>query len=99
MKAFAITLVAALFAVNLAASENLLPQRVLYIGQRASDFEPFLKQYFVGVKSVSRDDFKVSQARDYDVVLLDWPQTGTEHGAWLGPCPLGQRDEWNKPTV
>src|ERR1700761_9596817 len=99
MKAFAGTLLTVLFAVNLFATEILLPQRVLYIGDRTSDFEPFLKEHFAEVKSVARDEFEVSQAKDYDVVLLDWPQSGGLRGAWLGRCPLGRRDEWDKPTV
>ncbi len=98
MKAFATVLFAVVLTINIFASEVLLPQRVLYVGQRAQDFEPFLKEHFVEVKCIPRDEFQVSQANGYDVVLLDWPQTGMQ-GAWLGPCPLGKREMWNKPTV
>jgi hypothetical protein len=99
MKAFATALFAAALTVNVFAAQSLLPQRVLYVGQRASDFEPFLKQYFAKVKCVPRDGFDTAEAKDFDVVLLDWPQSHSMRGAWLDPCPLGERDEWNKPTV
>jgi hypothetical protein len=77
----------------------LLPQQVLYIGHRANEFEPFLKQHFAGVKCVSREDFRPVQAKDFDVVLLDWPQVITTHFESYRHCPLGERAEWNKPTV
>ena len=88
-----------MFVANIFAAETLLPEHVLYIGHRASDFEPFLKKYFLQVESVSLDEFKSSQAKDFDVVLLDWPQSHTMRGNWLNGSPLGNRDEWNKPTV
>jgi len=99
MNAFAAILFVAVFAANLFASEALLPQRVLYVGHRAPDFEPFLNTNFAKVESVSRDEFKPSQAKDFDVVLLDWPQSGTTRGAWLDGSPLGKRETWNNPTV
>src|SRR5271169_665101 len=99
MKALAATLFVAFFAANLFASETVLPQRVLYIGHRATEFEPFLKTHFTNVAAVSLDGFKASQAKDYDVVLLDWPQSGTARGNWLDGSPLGNREDWNKPTV
>jgi hypothetical protein len=76
----------------------MLPQRVIYIGHRADQFEPFLKKHFPKVQSVALDDFQPVLANDFDVVLLDWPQTG-------GPVrhqresPLGKRESWHKPTV
>jgi hypothetical protein len=97
MKALLVATLAWLFALNLFA--DLLPQRVLYIGDRASNFEPFLKQHFAEEKCVPLAAFDVSQAKDFDVVMLDWPQTAVTSPAWLGPCPLGKRDGWDKPTV
>jgi len=50
------------------------------------------------VQSVALDDFQPVLASDFDVVLLDWPQT-------RGPIrhqresPLGKRESWHKPTV
>lgn len=99
MKVLAPILFVAIFATNLFASETLLPQRVLYIGHRAADFEPFLKQHFTEVKSVSRDEFKPAQARDFDVVLLDWPQSETARGLRTHDSPLGKREDWDKPAV
>jgi hypothetical protein len=32
-------------------------------------------------------------------VLLDWPQSGTMRGNWLDGAPLGNREDWDKPTV
>jgi hypothetical protein len=99
MKAFATTLCLAFFTANLLASETLLPQRVLYIGHRATEFEPFLKTHFVNVESVSLETFKPSQAKGFDVVLLDWPQSETARGLRVNSSPLGKREDWNKPTV
>lgn len=76
-----------------------LPQRVLYIGHRPDEFRPFLTNYFAVVETVPLKDFKPSRAKDFDVVLLDWPQSGTTRGAWLDGSPLGNRDDWHKPTV
>ena len=99
LKTLAVSGLVMMFAAALFAAENLLPQRVLYIGQRAPEFEPFLKNHFAGVHSVSRDAFKPAQAQAFDVVLLDWPQSGTTRGAWLDGAPLGRREGWGKPTV
>jgi hypothetical protein len=99
MKILATIVSVAIFAANLFASDALLPQRVLYIGHRAWDFEPLLKKYFAKVEFVPLDEFKPSQAKDFEVVLLDWPQSGTTRGNWLEGSPLGKREEWNKPTV
>ena len=76
-----------------------LPQKVLYIGHRVDEFVPFLKQHFVNVQSVSRQEFRPAQSKDFDVVLLDWPQSGAMRGAWLDGSPLGRREQWSKPTV
>jgi len=90
---------AMVFPVTVLAADSLLPLRVLYIGQRPDEFEPLLKAHFAKVASIARDRFKPAQAQDFDVVLLDWPQSGGMRGAWLDGSPLGKRDEWNKPTV
>lgn len=99
MKTLAATLFLAILGANLFASETLLPQRVLYVGQRAADFGPFLKSHFAKAEVIPRDQFKPSQAEDFDVVLLDWPQGNYLHGAWLDDAPLGKREDWHKPTV
>jgi hypothetical protein len=76
-----------------------LPQKVLYIGHRADEFAPFLKEHFAKVESVTRETFKLPQAKNFDVVILDWPQSGGMRGAWLDGSPLGKREDWAKPTV
>src|SRR5579862_10005982 len=98
--ALVIGLVVSLFAENLFAGDAApLTQHVLYIGHRSNSFEPFLKKHFAKVESVPRENFKPAQAKDFDVVLLDWPQSGAMRGAWLDGAPLGKREEWTKPTV
>jgi hypothetical protein len=100
LRALLLAVVATLFATNLyGADAALLPQRVLYIGHRSSDFEPFLKTHFAKVESVSRQEFQQAQAKDFDVVMLDWPQSGNMEGAWRAGAPLGKREEWTKPTI
>ena len=86
-------------AAQSAATEAnaMLTQRVIYIGPRADQFGPFLKKHFPKVQTVALDDFQPAMADDFDVVLLDWPQTGglkREHRS-----PLGERTSWHKPTV
>src|SRR6185437_6174376 len=76
-----------------------LPQKILYICHRGDEFMPFLKEHFAKVESVTRDKFQPSQAKGFDVVLLDWPQSGQMRGAWLDGSPLGRREDWAKPTV
>ena len=86
---------------ELLAADAVLPLRVFYIGNRAAEFELLLKAHFAKVESVSipRDFIKAEQVKDFDVVLLDWPQSHAMRGAWLDGSPLGKREEWNKPTV
>lgn len=81
------------------AAETVLPLRVLYIGQRPAEFAPLLKAHFAKVQTVARDQFQPKQADDFDVVLLDWPQSHAMRGAWLDGSPLGRREDWKKPTV
>lgn len=83
----------------LRAADAILPLRFLYIGHRADQFTPLLKQHFATVDAVARDQFQPKQADAYDVVLLDWPQSHQERGAWLDGSPLGKREDWKKPTV
>src|SRR5690348_13738634 len=87
------------FSGALFAAEAVSPLRVLYIGQRAGEFTPLLKEHFAKVEAVTRDQFQPKQAEGFDVVLLDWPQSGTTRGAWLDGSPLGKRENWRKPTV
>ncbi len=86
-------------SVALTAAETVLPLRVLYIGHRPGEFAPLLQEHFSRVETVARDRFQPRQAENFDVVLLDWPQSGAGRGAWLDGSPLGRREDWRKPTV
>ena len=86
-------------AGTLSAAEAVMLLKVLYVGHRAGEFVPLLQAHFTKVESVVREQFKPGQADDFDVVLLDWPQSHAMHGAWLDGSPLGKRGEWKKPTV
>lgn len=81
------------------ATEAISPLHVLYIGHRPGEFVPFLKEHFHTVDKAALDEFTPRQADAFDVVLLDWPQTGAMRGAWLDGSPLGKREDWQKPTV
>ena len=81
------------------ATEAVLPLRVLYIGHRPGEFAPLLQAHFAKVETVALNQFQPSRAAAFDVVLLDWPQSGAMRGAWLDGSPLGARTNWNKPTV
>jgi len=92
-------LILSLVSLGTLTAESVLPLRVLYIGHRPGEFEPLLKAHFATVNTVALDRFEPKQAEAFDVVLLDWPQSGNMRGAWLAGSPLGQRADWQKPTV
>lgn len=96
---FAIGLVALLFSLNLHAEGGSLPQKVLYVGHRGGEYEPLLKKHFTKVEVVQREKFKPGLAKDFDVVMLDWPQSGFAREERISDAPLGRREEWSKPTV
>jgi hypothetical protein len=81
------------------AAETALPQRVLYVGPRAAEFGPFLKDHFTGAETAELRQFKPEEAANFDVVVLDWPQGGDMRSKWENGSPLGRREDWNKPTV
>ena len=83
-----------------AAAAEPLPLRVLYVGNdrdRAADYEAFLKQHSAQVMVARRDGFDPAQARDADVVLLDWSQS--EGPVDKAISPFGKPEDWSKPTV
>lgn len=88
-----------LLSTFVSASESPLPQRLLYVGHRAPEFQPFLKTNFAKVETTTRERFQPQAAKDFDVVLLDWPQSGLAREERLGTAPLGKRENWSKPTV
>ena len=89
------------FAFTLSAAESPMPLKVLYIGPREADFVPLLQARFSKVESLPlpHDSISAAQVKDFDVVLLDWPQSHAMRGAWLNGSPLGKREDWKKPTV
>ena len=75
------------------------PLSVLYIGDRTGEFAPLLKAHFTRVDTISLGAFQPGNEEVFDVVLLDWPQSHQQRGAWLDGSPLGRREAWHKPTV
>jgi hypothetical protein len=98
---------AALVAPSLTAatrSGNLDELKVLYLGDtgtpRAQQFTGFLSKNVGRVEAASQKDFRPTDADDFDVVLLDWPQSEKTREEWqAGRSPLGNRATWSKPTV
>jgi hypothetical protein len=84
-----------------AGAAELNKLKVLYVGEpgtaRASQFASFLKTNVAQLETASRATFKPQQAASFDVVLLDWPQSGTPRDTTRSP--LGERSAWTKPTV
>lgn len=85
-------------------SRNLDRLKVLYVGDRdstrATHFQGFLKHNIGKIDFAAREGFKPAQAEDYDVVLLDWPQSNSARDDRKSArSPLGKRDAWTKPTV
>jgi hypothetical protein len=77
--------------------------RVLYIGDetssRAQDFKGFLEKHVATVDLASRTAFDPARASGLDVVLLDWPQNSRGEKFPPTKSPLGERENWSKPTV
>jgi len=84
-------------------SADLDKLKVLYVGDpevpRAKQFEGFLRQNLGRVQVASRSVFKPAEANEFDVVLLDWPQTGSAGADHQVRAPLGERAAWTRPTV
>jgi hypothetical protein len=97
--------VLALFCVSGAArAVDLDKLKVLYVGEptnstRARQVTAFLEKKVGRVEAVNRHGFQPRQTGEFDVVLLDWPQTGATEQERRQPSPLGDRSGWNKPTV
>jgi hypothetical protein len=95
---------AAFSLTDVARARDLDQLAVLYIGDtatpRAQHFTGFLGKNVGRVQTASRKDFKPADAADFDVVLLDWPQSDKTREEWQeGRSPLGDRTAWSKPTV
>jgi hypothetical protein len=69
---------AAMVLLNATASAaEKIDVKVLYAGKpndaRTKDFVSFLQQHFVRVGEADYEKFKPDEARDFDVVIFDWP--------------------------
>lgn len=86
-----------------AGAVDLDEMRVLYIGEagtlREKEVSGFLRKNVGEVKAVSRAGFAPADAADFDVVVLDWPQSESARLDRGIKSPLGDRREWEKPTV
>ena len=84
-----------------AGAAELQKLKVLYVGDlraaRASEFAGLLKTNVGVFGTAAISTFKPEQAAQFDVVLLDWPQSGELRE--LKRAPLGERETWTKPTV
>jgi hypothetical protein len=85
LKSWCVTLAAWLILLPSLEAVELGELKVLYVGDtstpRAREFEGFLNLNCGKVGMVNRKSFQQAQAKDYDVVLLDWPQSSRENGA------------------
>jgi len=92
-----------LFAFLQLQAADLKSLSVLYVGTGGSDrfqhFASFLRTNFARFEAASRDSFKPSGASAFDVVVLDWPQASDQFKSPSFKCPLGDRQDWAKPTV
>ena len=107
MRAWGLLLGLLAFCGAASASEpvrTLEQTKVLYVGDagtpRATYFQGFLRHNVGRIEVASRHTFKPSNADEFDVVLLDWPQSNSARDdRKTGHSPLGDRDAWSKPTV
>ena len=98
--AFLLVVIAAILAPPSAIAKEDKGLRVIYVGsERADEFIEFLKPHVAAIESVDRDAFKPADAEKFDVVLLDWPQSGSARMERTDTSPLGMRKDWGRPTV
>ncbi|MCW5557842.1 MAG: hypothetical protein KIT22_08425 [Verrucomicrobiae bacterium] len=89
-----------LFAATPARAGALSDLTVLVVGEeRASEYAEFLRPEVAKVETSRRNGFDPASAAAFDVVLLDWQQTGNADDFPPRKSPLGRREDWNKPTV
>jgi hypothetical protein len=93
----------ALLFLGLCPAAELRDLKVLYVGNpssaRAADFKAFLGTNVAKVTVAARVGFDPALASQFDVVLLDWPQSESQGHFPPKESPLGSRDAWVKPTV
>ena len=99
LKTVATFLLLASLASTAARADELAPLKVVYVGERGSDFADFLKGKVGAIQTVPRSEFQPKDAASFDVVLLDWPQSEETREMRKLVSPLGTRQDWAKPTV
>ncbi len=91
------------FLTRAVSAAELRDLKVLYIGNtnspRAAEFKDFLSTNVSSCQVASRSAFVPTTATNFDVVLLDWPQSESRGGFPPRKSPLGQREMWATPTV
>ena len=97
------TFILAMLLVQLCPATELRDLKVLYVGNatsvRAADFKAFLSTNVARVGVAARVGFDPAQASQFDVVLLDWPQSESKGQFPPKKSPLGERNAWTKPMV
>ena len=105
MKSIAFTgVVLSLLGVASARAGDLNKLKLLYVGEpanstRAKQIASFLQKNAGQIQAVERRGFRPEQANEFDVVVLDCPQSGNTEQERKQGSPLGARAGWNKPTV
>jgi len=93
----------AIFRVDSSSAAELADLKVLYVGNtrvaRAAEFKAFLATNVARVELAERVGFDPARARDFDVVLLEWPQSGNSEEFPPKKSPLGPLAEWRTPLV
>ncbi len=100
---WAVILMLGLFAAQVGQAIELRELKVLYVGDtnaaRARDFKAFLGTNVARVELAARVGFEPAMAKQFDVVLLDWPQSESRGEFPPKHSPLGPREAWTKPLV
>jgi hypothetical protein len=95
--------VAVVICSGICRAGELRDLKVLYIGnpkvERAAAFKTFLEANFAHVGVEDRLAFDFSRARNFDVVLVDWPQSESRETFPPRKSPLGPLRDWTTPTV
>ena len=101
LRALATLLLSCAPAISQDRAEKL-DLHVLYVGEaigaRAKAFAEFLADRVRTVTMAPLDGSATTKAKAADVVVLDWPQKGSDIFN-ENTKPLGARADWNKPTV
>jgi len=99
-KTLAAALLIGMIATGSTNAKDLQELKVLYVGsERASDYVGFLSGKVAQIEAKSRAAFHIRDAAAFDVILLDWPQGEETREMRQLKSPLGERNEWDKPTV